>query len=314
MASGAHKILSRSRKMLLKNRLALSWIILVILAACSAKDPFEPEPYYDQENYVTIHGLKTCYLEQGHGQALVFVHGWAGNAFNFMDVFDDMALEFHVFVLDLPGSGKSGCLPEFNYDLGFYADFVEKFMDAIGIEKAHLVGHSMGGHIAAIFALEHPERLYKLVLVDAAGVDTGSSLMSIGSKIITPSLVIPMIHLVFPVTEEKLERVPHSEKNRVLLAEERYSSVVRACTGQALSQSMKSIVRYNVTERLSQIKAPTMVVWCEDDELVPLENAYIFQKGIPEAKLVIIKSCGHTPMQCRPDQFTSALKKFLASP
>ncbi len=283
-------------------------------SACKERKEFEPEPYYAPEKWVTIQGVNTCYLEAGRGEALIFVHGWCGNAFNFMDVFEGMAEDYHVFVIDLPGSGKSGCGEDIDYDVAFYADFVEEFMDRFGIDKAHLVGHSMGGQIVATFALRHPERLDRLVLVDSSGAAPGSGLMRAGSKLMTPALVIPMIHLIFPFDREKVEKstIPLSEKKRVFLAEERYASNVRACTTEALSESMKSVVRDTLADRLSGIKAETLVVWCEDDDLVPLEAAHVFDEKIPDSELVIIKSCGHTPMQCRPEQFNTALKNFLA--
>jgi abhydrolase domain-containing protein 6 len=277
-------------------------------------EPFNPEPYYDPENYVMVEGIRTCYLEAGDGEALILVHGWCGNAFNWMDVFDDLAADYHTIALDLPGSGKSGCDPAQHYDVMFYADFVARFMDILGIEKAHLVGHSMGGHVVAMFALRHPERLDMLVLVDAAGIGAEPGPMALVSRLLTPSLVIPMIHLIFPVKEEKLATVPASERRRVELAEERYGSELRECTGQALSQSMRSISHDLVRGRLAEIQAPTLVVWCEDDDLLPVESASVYKKGIKEAELITIKSCGHTPMQCRPEKFTQAVKEFLSSP
>ncbi len=277
-------------------------------------EPFNPEPYYAPESYMMVEGMRTCYLEAGDGEALILVHGWCGNAFNWMDVFDDFAEDYHTIALDLPGSGKSGCAPGKHYDVMFYSDFVARFMDELGIEKAHLVGHSMGGHVAAMFALRHPERLDKLVLVDAAGLGAEPGPMALASRLLTPPLIIPMIHLIFPVTEEGLATVPASERKRVELAEERYGSELRACTGQALSQSMKSISRDLIKNRLKEIHARTLVVWCEDDDLLPVESASVYQEGIKEAELIIIKSCSHSPMQCRPEKFSQAVKEFLASP
>jgi pimeloyl-ACP methyl ester carboxylesterase len=194
-----------------------------------------------------------------------------------------------------------------------YADFLAQFLDALGIEQASVLGNSMGGQVAAEFAIRHPDRTLKLILCDAAGAGGFPGVMKLAAVVINSRTVIPLIHLVFPVNEKNLAGVPESERRRVTLAEARYTSDTRACTGRALSASMKSMAGRNLSDQLGRIQAPTLVVWGSNDDLLPVATADVFTEKIPGAKKVIIEGGVHTPMQWRPQEFVTAVTDFLRS-
>ena len=262
---------------------------------------------------VMVDGVATAYVDAGQGPVLLLVHGWAGNLNNWKEVIEPLSRDFRVLALDLPGSGQSGCDPRKKYTTTDYADFLAKFLDALGIEQASVLGNSMGGQIAAEFALRHPQRLEKLILCDAAGAGGFPGVMKFAAGVINSRTVIPLIHLVFPVNEKNLAGIPESERLRVTLAEDRYASDARRCTGRALSASMKSMVRHDLSDQLGQIQAPTLVLWGSNDDLLPVATADVFATNIPGAKKAIIEGGVHTPMQWKPDEFVAAVKNFLGA-
>lgn len=289
----------------------LGWMLFA--AGVQAKRPaFAPAPYWRPVNTVTVDGVEIVYAESGHGPALLLVHGWAGNLYNWKEVMEPLSRSFRVVALDLPGSGQSGCDSQARYTTTAYADFLARFLDTLGIEQTSVLGNSMGGQIAAEFALRHPERVQKLILCDAAGAGGFPAVMKPAAVVLRPRSMIPLLHLAFPVRADKLAAMPESERMRVALAEERYRSEVRACTGRALSDALKSMIRHGLTDELGRIQAPTLVLWGSDDDLLPVTFAEAFAARIPGAELAVIEGGRHTPMQWRPEQFVSIVTEFLS--
>jgi len=287
-------------------------VILLLAVVAQAKRPaFSPEPYWMPSRTAAVDGVTATYLEAGTGPVLLLVHGWAGNIYNWKEVILPLSQNFRVIAVDLPGSGQSSCDSGRQYTTTAYADFLAHFLDALQIKKASVLGNSMGGQVAAEFALNYPDRIEELILCDAAGAGNFPGLFKLAGVVMTGRTVIPLIHLVFPVKEEKLLKQPESERLRVRLAEERYSSDARACTGRALSASMKSMVRHDLSDRLGRIHAPTLVIWGSNDDLLPVATADRFAAKIAGSKKVIIAGGVHTPMQWKPAEFTAAVMRFL---
>jgi len=294
-------------------KLALAILCLSLIApyvSTGAAD-LAPEPYYAEEKVIEIGGADIVCLDEGEGSAMVLVHGWAGNAWNWMSVFGELSKQHRVVVIDLPGHGKSGCPHGFGHTMREQAALVVEVMDELDIEKGAVVGSSMGGAIAAWTAIDFPERVDRLILVNAAGTSVQNPLMKMAGMLVTPRTVIPLIHLVFPVTEESLEGVPDSERKRVELAEELYASSGKRCAGRALARSMKSIARQTVDGRLPEIEAKTLIVWGSDDGLLPIQAGERYHQLIPHSELVVIEGGNHTPMQWTPKEFLEVVYEFL---
>ena len=292
-------------------KLVVVAIMMAAMTAQAKRPAFSPEPYWMPGRTVAVDGVTVTYLEAGTGPVLLLVHGWAGNIYNWKEVILPLSQDFRVIALDLPGSGQSGCCSCRQYTTTAYADFLAHFLDALQIKKASVLGNSMGGQVAAEFALNYPDRIEKLILCDAAGAGNFPGLFKLAGVVMTGRTVIPLIHLVFPVKEEKLLKQPESERLRVRLAEQRYGSDARACTGRALSASMKSMVRHDLSDRLGRIQAPTLVIWGSNDDLLPVATADRFAAKIAGSKKVIIAGGVHTPMQWQPAEFVSTVTSFL---
>ncbi len=298
-----------SRSKLLALTLAAAALFLI-----QARPRFNPPPYFAPEKNITIQGVNLVYLDQGKGTPLLLIHGYCGNAYNWSQVFETLSRDFRVIVPDLPGYGKSGC-PEkkVKATMIWYADFLSEFLDQIGVEKAVVVGNSMGGSIAAWIAIRHPEKVSKLVLEDSAGLKgSRMDLLKNIAAITAEPMLIPLLHLVFPVNEKSLANVPESERKRVGLAELRYASDLRACSSRAMKWSAVSIGTDYTEPVLNKIQVPTLIIWGSNDDLLEVKTAEQFHQKITGSQLQIIEGGVHTPMQWKPDDFVRVLKKFIA--
>jgi pimeloyl-ACP methyl ester carboxylesterase len=282
------------------------------LARAARPVPFVTEPYYAQEKWLEIGGAKILYLDEGQGDVLLLVHGWAGNSWNWMSVFPSLAQHHRVIALDLPGHGKSGCPKDFSFTAPAYADFLIQVMDRLKVQKATLVGSSMGGAIVAWAAILHPDRVERLILVDAAGTSVQNPKMKAAGGLMTAGNVIPLIHLFFPVNEKSQAQVPVSEQKRVILAEQLYKSDRKKCAARALAKSMKSMSKDIVDSRLGEVRAKTLVIWGSNDGLLPIAAGELYRDKIPGAKLVIIEGGDHTSMQWKPEEFLKVVDSFMA--
>lgn len=293
--------------------LGLALMLILSRPGLAERPPFAPAPYFAEEHWLELSGAKICYLDQGQGDAIILVHGWAGNIWNWLSVFGPLSENHRVIALDLPGHGKSGCPSEFKFTMPEFARFIVRVMDELKIPRATVVGSSMGGAIAAWTAILAPERVDRLILVDAAGTSVQNPLMRAAGFLVSPTTVIPLIHLAFPVNEKTQAEVPLSEQKRVILAEQLYAGADRPCAGLALARSMRSLGRDIVDDRLGEIKAPTLVIWGSDDGLLPLAAGALYQEKIAGAKLTIIVGGNHTPMQWQPQAFLHEVRAFLTA-
>ena len=263
-----------------------------------------------------VQGVKLVYLEAGSGTPILFIHGFCGNAFNWSEVFGPLSKNYHVIVPDLPGYGKSGCLPQKEKQIMlWYADFLAEFLDKLGVKKAVVVGNSMGGSIAVWMAVRHPDKVDKLVLEDAAGLKGGKLGLFKGVAEMTPaSQTISMIHAIFPTDPATEAKSPVSEQKRVEVSEARYNSDLAPCSSKIMKWSVVSMGK-NVTEPvLGKIAAPTLIIWGSNDDLLPVATAEKFHAKIPGSRVEIIDGGVHTPMQWRPEAFIKVLEAFIQSP
>jgi pimeloyl-ACP methyl ester carboxylesterase len=297
------------------SKLFAAFLIAASVFLLQARPAFNPGPYYAPEKSVEIQGAKMIYLDQGSGKVILLIHGYCGNAYNWSAVFNDLSKDYRVIVPDLPGYGKSGCPQKTEKQMMlWYADLMAEFLDKLGVQKAVVVGNSMGGSIAAWMAVRHPEKVEKLVLEDSAGIKGSKMDLLKGLASITPSnMLIPMLHLIFPVNEQALDKGPKSEKERVKLAELRYKSDLAKCSSKAMKWSAFSIGKDLTENELAKISMPTLIIWGSNDDLLDVSTAEKFHQKVPGSKVEIIQGGVHTPMQWKPEEFVQVLKAFVSA-
>jgi pimeloyl-ACP methyl ester carboxylesterase len=260
------------------------------------------------EKYVTLSHGQTRYLEAGEGYPTILLHGvgFTGGADGWFLNIGPLATQFRVLAPDFVGWGKGDRL-DLEYSFAYLADFVREFQDALGIERSNIVGHSMGGWVASVFAYESPERVNKLVLVAAGG---------------TATRTLPSMTQFKPPTREQIRgqlgtRVKAPGVDLDTLADQEFAKAQIPGAVEAYQKIMNHMnnpltrLRYNTLRRLPHIKAPTLVIWGRQDSTNALELGQRTHELIPGSKMVIVEDCDHFIPTEHPDEFNRALLEFL---
>jgi pimeloyl-ACP methyl ester carboxylesterase len=267
---------------------------------------------------VTVHGSRVNYVEMGEGPPVVFIHGLSGCWQNWLENIPHLARRHRVIAMDLAGFGESE-LPQEEISIPGYGRFVDAFLGEIGIERAALVGNSMGGFIAAEAAISHPSRVEKLVLVSAAGlIRTGNrrqALLEYAARLFHPATAAVLARREYLVKRPKLRR-------RILYGIVRYPGriapelVYEVASGAGkpgFFDALTAIANYDFRDRLPAISVPTLILWGRNDWIVPVAGAYEYERLIPGARRVIFEDTGHLPMLERPARFNQLVEEFLTT-
>lgn len=246
--------------------------------------------------YQVIEQGKFKYIEEGKGEPLVLLHGLFGALSNFKDLVEYFRQQYKVIV---------PLLPLFELDIlhtsvGGLAKHVHKFLETKDLNGVHLLGNSLGGHVALVHTLKHPERIKSLVLTGSSGLfenGMGDTYPKRGDY----EYIRKKTELTFydpaMATKELVDEVFEITRNRL--------KVIKII---ALA---KSAIRNNLGEELNSIKQPTLLVWGNNDTITPPFVAREFNKLIPNSELHFIDRCGHAPMMERPQEFNVILDNFL---
>lgn len=253
-----------------------------------------------RERPLAVRGQRVQLWEGGEGRPLVYLHG--AGTFWWMPVHDLLARRHRVYLPVHPGFGGSEGIDEIESieDLVFHTLDV---LDALGLERADVIGLSLGGWLAAELALRHPGRVGRLVLVNAAGtrvpgVPRGDIFMASPAQ--TRELIFH--ESTSPLATSLIPDVPPPEK---------VETILRGREAAARLLWNPHVQYRKLTSRLWRIKTPTLVVWGEEDRLLPLAYGEAYARGIPGARLVRIERCGHVPPFERPERFVEVVESFL---
>jgi 4,5:9,10-diseco-3-hydroxy-5,9,17-trioxoandrosta-1(10),2-diene-4-oate hydrolase len=273
-----------------------------------------------KDSYIKVGNINTRYWQAGDkGSAVVLVHGLGGFVENWMYNVEPLAKQHRVYAMDLVGFGRSDKTP-FVKDIYVLVQFISDFMDAKKIDKATLIGNSLGGGLILLFALQFPQKVEKLVLVDNAGMGRDviidfklCSIPSLGELLIKPSLegteklwrkIVYDPALVTPDLVKmcyELGTLPNSTKSLL--------SVLRA--GINLCGQRAKLTKL-LLQDLAKITAPTLIFWGKQDRIISVKHAPIAAVKIPGAKLHLFDKCGHMPMFEHPDEFNKLVLDFLS--
>ena len=239
---------------------------------------------------------KFKFIEEGDGESLVLLHGLFGALSNFEELIEYFRKHNKVIV---------PVLPLFELDIlhstvGGLAKFVHKFLESKDLKDVHLLGNSLGGHVALVHVLKHPERIKSLILTGSSGLfenGMGDSYPKRGD---------------YEYIKTKTELTFYDPKTATKeLVDEVYGIINNRIKAIKIISLAKSAIRNNLGEELNQIKQPTLLIWGNNDNITPPFVAREFNKLIPNSELHFIDKCGHAPMMEVPDEFNIILHKFL---
>lgn len=251
---------------------------------------------------IEIGGRRVAYLDKGEGPVLLFLHGWAAPVATYRLLTDHLSAYCRVVAPDLPGFGGSEEPPE-AWDVDGYADFIEAFIRAVGIQEAVLMGHSFGGRII-IKLMNRPSlplTVKKIILMDAAGIRPKRP-PSYYWKVYTYKAAkwffrLPGVRTLCPHAEDKARNKAGSDDYR------NASPLMRRVMSLAVNEDL--------TPLLSGIRASTLLIWGEKDTATPLSDGQTMERLIPDAGLVVLAGAGHFSFADRWGQCSRVLDSFL---
>jgi len=276
-------------------------IAAVLLSAAPLALP-QNQSNLPPEKVAVVYGQNIRYVEAGQGPAVILLHGLGATKEVWSANFGSLSAKYHVYAIDQLGFGHSD-KPLIEYVIGTWVDFLQSFMQAQNIPRATVVGNSLGGWIALEFTIRHPEMVDKLVLVDAAGLTWGQSSRRID---LNPATVAGWRMLLESLFFDKA-----MVTDRLVL--QVFAEHMRNNDGYTIDRTMAGFGQASFEDdKLKTVKAPTLVVWGRQDELIGVDRAEKFRDGIAGAKLAVFDQCGHIPQVEKAAEFNQTVIDFLA--
>jgi len=289
---------------------------LAILIARGEAPPAPPGQWWSragvEPRFADIDGLRVRYVRRGQGPPLVLLHGFGSSVYTWAAVIPALARDHDVVALDLPVFGGSDVPAEPVPSL--YPGIVLGLLDELGIPRATLVGNSLGGAVAVVLAARHPERVRRLVLIDAAAFNLDPArrpaiLRMLGSRTVIAAVDSLPVHR-FLVTLA-LRQVFH-DPARVTpeKIEEYLAPLSRPGIATALHSLMVHESGAGLPALVKEVRVPTLIVWGRDDRWIPVADADLFAAAIPGSRKVVLENCGHVPQEERPAEVVHLLQEF----
>ena len=238
------------------------------------------------------------YIETGGGsETLLLLHGLFGALSNFGGILDHFGERYNVVIPILPIYE----LPIRKVGLGGLVNHIEQFVDHRGYDRVHVLGNSLGGHVALLYALASPEKIASITLTGSSGLfesAMGSTFPKRGNYEFIKEKTAATFYNPEVATKELVDEVFDIVNDR--------NKAIRVIA------TAKSAVRHNLGDKLHNIKAPTLLIWGAEDSITPPFVGEKFNELIVDSRLHFVEKCGHAPMMEHPQQFNEILDGFLA--
>ena len=273
--------------------------------------------------YRTVHGYRRAFRMAGRGPVLLLVHGIGDDSSTWAPVLDGLARDHTVVAPDLLGHGGSD-KPRGDYSVAAYANAMRDLLSVLDVDRATLVGHSLGSGVVMQFAYQYPERTERLVLVGAGGVSLAVTpalrVASLpGADLLLPLLRLPVMRmqtdLVLRVLQQLDTGIGRDAEDLVRLVD----ALPDATSRQAFLRTLRAVVdwRGQVVTMLDRCYLtagmPTLLVWGADDMVVPVEHGRVAHAAMPSSRLEVFERAGHFPFHSHPERFLAVVEEFLAT-
>jgi pimeloyl-ACP methyl ester carboxylesterase len=275
------------------------------LAARYLRAPADRVPVLDTVLHVRDDGPRDA-------PAVLMLHGFGASLHTWEPWVEEWKGPLRLIRVDLPGHGLSGADPSGDYTDARSLRLLLGLLDGLGLQQVDVVGHSMGGRIAWTLAARHPERVRRLVLVAPDGF-ASPPVFEYGKVPEVPA-VLQLMRVVLPRAVLKMNLAPAYADPSALTDErvDRYHDLLRAPGArQAMLDRMRQTVLDDPVPRLRSIRAPTLLVWGEEDRMIPLTNAQDYVQALPASRLLRLPGVGHLPHEEAPERAGPAVKAFL---
>ncbi len=279
-------------------------------------DELKPRWAQAPSQFIAVQGMQVHLRDEGprdDAMPVVLLHGTSASLHTWQGWADGLKGQRRVIRFDLPGFALTGPQPQDDYSIAAYVRFVVAVMDQLGVQRFVLAGNSLGGQIAWEVAHAHPQRVVKLVLVDAAGYLFVPKSIPIGFQIARSPWLQPLVRNTLPrgLVEGSVRNV-YGDPAKVTpaLVDQYVDMTLRQGNRRALGLRMQQIMP-QAPERIATLKVPTLILWGGQDRLIPPDNAQRFAKDIAGSKLVLFDALGHVPHEEDPAATLVPVKAFL---
>jgi pimeloyl-ACP methyl ester carboxylesterase len=270
----------------------------------------------------TLHGHRMHFTIAGQGPPVVLIHGVAGRAAQWDEVVSRLATQHTVIAPDLLGHGDSA-KPRGDYSLGAHASGVRDLLVGLDIQRASIVGHSLGGGIAMQFAYQYPELCERLVLVASGGLGTDVHFLLRaatlpGSELVLPLIAHPRLVRLAGIVPRALGMAGLRTRPDLTEMARGYQALANAEARHAFIHTLRAVIdptgqRINASDRLYlSSRMPSMVIWGCRDRIIPVAHGRHAHEQMPASRLELFESAGHFPFLDDPDGFTRVLERFFA--
>ena len=268
-------------------------------------------------SFLLVDGMKVHYRDEGDKKdsiPIVLIHGTGSSLHTYNLWTKELSINHRIIRMDLPGYGLTGPFSDRNYSIENYVTFLKHFLELIGIKKCILAGNSLGGNIAWNFTTKYSEMVEELILIDATGYPLKSKSVPLAFKVAQTPIIQDIFTFITPrfVAKASIENI-YKDKTKVSeeLVDRYFELILREGNRQAFVDRFK--VKYDTIshKKIKLISQRTLILWGEDDELIPLEMAYLFHNDLSNDTLVILKNAGHVPMEESPSESLKPVIKFL---
>jgi pimeloyl-ACP methyl ester carboxylesterase len=252
-----------------------------------------------QASFTEIEGLRVRHLREGSGPPVVVMHGWGARIETVASIVQALRGIAEVHALDLPGFGESEA-PHAPWGVDDYRRFLGSFMDVVGVSRpATLIGHSNGGRVAIAMAATEPHRVSRMVLIDSAGIKS--------KRTFTYYRKVAMAK----VGKHAARRLGAPGRTLREMLVGRAASADYAAASPQMRPTFVRLVNSDLRELMPQIKAPTLLIWGEQDTATPLADAHLMERLIPDAGLVVFEGAGHFSYLDQPEKFARIARHFI---
>jgi pimeloyl-ACP methyl ester carboxylesterase len=311
-------------------KLVTGAVLLMALQGCSSTSGWYhlPVAQFDEIDYgfpvrtTMVRNIKVGYIDQGQGDVVLLIHGLGSNAKGWSRNIPDLARDHRVIAVDLPGYGYSD-KGHYQYSLSFYAQVLKELLDGLGVEQATWMGHSMGGQIAMVAALEHPNTVGGLVLISPAGFESFTDgegdwmRRAVSAEFVKDTTIRGVAINLKSNFHETPPEADFMITDRIQVRGAR--DFERYC--YAVSLNVGAMLDHPVYDDLDRITQPTLVLFGQNDNLIP--NRYLHgghtrdvaargMARLPNARLVMLDQCGHFVQFEKPQETNQAVLKFLS--
>ena len=272
-----------------------------------------------QSSFISVKNIDIHYRDEGNQTdsiPIILIHGTGASLHTFDDWTNKLKYSKRVIRLDLPAYGLTGPFVDRDYSILNYTSFLKEFLETLDIKQCIIAGNSLGGEIAWNFALEKPDIVKKLILINSGGFPSFSKSVPIAFRLAQTPVINKVVRFITPffIVRSSVENV-FFDKSKVTdsLVERYFDLCLREGNRQAFIDRL-GIGKRNNYINIIHIKQPTLILWGADDLLIPVENAYKFQNSLPNNKLVILENSGHVPMEENPFESIKHVIEFLNTP